>query len=121
MAFVTFFLMSFAEPIVHIFTQDEAVAMHGISALRIIASGYIFYGIAMVMTQALNGAGDTKTPTWINFFCCWIFQTPFAYFLAKETGLGAKGVIIAIPAAQAILAAVAWYFFKIGKWKKVKV
>ncbi len=121
MAFVTVFFVVFAHPIVGVFTQDQAVLDHGTQALRIIGLGYVFYGIGMVMTQALNGAGDTKTPTWLNFFCFWVFQTPFAYFLAKGTTLGAKGVMMAIPAAHAVLAGMAWWIFKQGKWKSVKI
>jgi putative MATE family efflux protein len=121
MTFVTIFLILLAGPIIHVFTQDEVVGNHGIQALRIIGSGFIFYGIAMVMSQALNGAGDTKTPTRINFVCFWLFQTPFAYFLAKGLDLKAAGAMAAIPASQALLALVAWYYFKLGNWKKIKV
>jgi putative MATE family efflux protein len=121
MAFVTALFVLFSGPIVRVFTQDEAVLDNGIQALRIIGAGFIFYGISMVMTAALNGAGDTKTPTWLNFFCFWIFQTPFAYFLAKGTDLGAKGAMIAIPVSQALLAGVAYYYFRKGKWKKIEV
>lgn len=121
MAFVTCFFLFFANTIIRVFTSDEAVIGHGVQALQIIGSGYICYGVAMVMSQALNGAGDTKTPTWINFVCFWIFQTPFAYFLAKGLDLGAKGAILAIPVAQGLLAVVAWYYFKKGNWKKIKI
>lgn len=121
MSFVTLLFVCFAGPIVRVFTQDEAIAIHGIQALRIIGSGFIFYGVAMVMTQALNGAGDTKTPTRINFFCFWIFQTPLAYLLAKGFALNAHGAIMAIPISELLLAAIAWYYFKKGHWKDVKV
>ena len=97
------------------------MAAHGIEALQILGSGYIFYGVAMVMTQALNGAGDTKTPTWINFVCFWIFQTPLAYYLAKGLDLKARGAVIAIPISQALLAVVSWAYFRRGKWKTLKV
>lgn len=121
MALVTLFFLLFAHPIVRIFTNDEAVLAYGAEALRIIGSGYIFYGIGMVITQALNGAGDTKTPTWINFICFWVFQTPFAYFLALGLGLGAKGTVISLPVSHALLALLSWIWFKKGNWKKVKV
>ena len=71
--------------------------------------------------QALNGAGDTKTPTWINFGCFWIFQTPLAYYLAKGLDLKARGAVIAIPISQALLAVVSWAYFRRGKWKTLKV
>ena len=84
-------------------------------------AGYIFYGIGMVMIQALNGAGDTKTPTWINFFGFWVFQIPLAYVLAKSFGLGPVGAFVAVPVAESMIALVAFYYFKTGKWKQVKV
>jgi len=121
MALVTLFFIFMTEPIVKIFSHEPEVIAHATTALKIIASGYIFYGLAMVVTQSLNGAGDSKTPTWINFICYWVFQTPLAYFLAKNLEMGAKGVIIAIPISQAVLALVAWIYFKKGKWKTIKI
>jgi len=75
----------------------------------------------MVMIQALNGAGDTRTPTWINLIGFWVFQIPLAYVLAKTYNLGPLGAFIAVPVAETGIALAAWYFFKKGKWKKVKV
>jgi len=90
-------------------------------ALQIIGAGYIFYGIGMVMIQSLNGAGDTRTPTWINFIGFWLFQIPFAWMLAKVFNMGPTGAFIAVPVAETFIALAAWYYFKKGKWKEVKV
>ena len=121
MGFVTILFVGFPGPIIHIFTADEAVAAFGIKALRIIGAGYIFYGIGMVMVQALNGAGDTKTPTWINFICFWLFQIPLAYLLSKGLNMKETGAFIALPVAESLIAVFAFYFFRKGKWKTVKV
>jgi putative MATE family efflux protein len=121
MAFVMFLFLFLSKPIIRLFTPDEAVVAYGAQALQIIGAGYIFYGISMVMTQALNGAGDTKTPTMINFVCFWLFQIPFAYFLAKGLDLKSTGAFIAVPVAETLIALVAWYYFRKGKWKEVKV
>ena len=75
----------------------------------------------MVMTQALNGAGDTKTPTLINFVCFWLFQIPLAYFLAKTLDLKTTGAFMAVPIAETLIALVAWYYFRKGKWKLIQV
>lgn len=116
---VTFLI--FPEQIIRIFTSDEAVLSYGAHALQIIGAGYIFFGIGMVFTQALNGAGDTRTPTIINLVCFWVFQIPFAYFLAYVLELSSTGAFIAIPAAEVLIALLSWYYFRKGKWKAVKV
>ncbi|MCI0453093.1 MAG: MATE family efflux transporter, partial [Candidatus Latescibacteria bacterium] len=70
------------EMLVRIFTQEGAVVAAGAQCLRIVSYGYLFYAWELVMIQAFNGAGDTITPTKINFFCFWLFEIPFAYLLA---------------------------------------
>lgn len=121
MSFVMILFLVFAQPIVSIFTDDAAIAKYAALSLRIFGSGYIFYGIGMTMTQALNGAGDTRTPTIINFVCFWVFQIPLAYFLAKGLDLKATGAFVATPIAETFVALIALYYFKKGKWKVVKV
>jgi len=121
MAGVMILFLFFAHPIVSFFTKDEAIIQYGALSLQIFGAGYIFYGIGMVMTQALNGAGDTRTPTIINFVCFWVLQIPFAYFLAKGLDLKATGAFLATPIAESIIAVVAFYYFKKGKWKEMKV
>lgn len=121
MAAVMFLFLFFSSPIISIFTTEPAVHRYAVQALQIIGAGYIFYGIGMVMVQALNGAGDTKTPTWINLFGFWLFQIPFAWIMAKTFNMGPMGAFIAIPVAEVFMALVAWYYFKKGKWKEVKV
>lgn len=121
MAGVMLLFVCLATPIIGVFTKDEAVIRHGALALRVIGTGYIFYGVGMVMTQALNGAGDTRTPTIINLIGFWAFQIPLAYLLAKGLKLQSLGAYIAIPAAETLIALVAWYAFSRGKWKTIKV
>ena len=121
MGAVMFLFVFFSNPIIRIFTQDEAVVYYGALSLQIMGAGYIFYGIGMVMSQSLNGAGDTRTPTVINFVCFWVFQIPLAYFLAKGLDWKATGAFIAIPVAESLIALLAWYYFKKGKWKEVEV
>lgn len=121
MSFVMVLFVFFSHPIVRFFSNEPEVIAYGSRALQIVGSAYIFYGISMVMIQALNGAGDTKTPTLINFVCFWLIQIPLAYLLAKGFNMDSTGAIIAIPVAETLIALVAWYYFKKGKWKEVKV
>jgi putative MATE family efflux protein len=121
MSFVTILFVFFSSPIISLFTEEVEVHKFGSKALQIIGFGYIFYGIGMVMIQSLNGAGDTKTPTWINIGSFWLFQIPLAWFLSMPMGMGPTGAFIAIPVAETFLAILAWYFFRKGNWKLVKV
>lgn len=121
MSGVMLLFIFFAKPIIGIFTSVPEDLYYGAQSLQIIGTGYIFYGIGMVMIQALNGAGDTKTPTWINFFCFWLFQIPLAYLLVDVLKMGVAGAFIAIPVAETLLALVALYYFKKGRWKTISV
>jgi len=103
------------------FTSDEKVIAIAGKALKIMSLGFVIYGAAMVFSSAFNGAGDTWTPTKINVFAFWLFQIPLAYFLAKYLEMGPTGVFIAIPTAEAGIAVAAYFLFKKGKWKKIKV
>jgi putative MATE family efflux protein len=118
---VTILFVLFSERIIRIFTTDAGVVAYGISALRLISYGYIFYAFGMVVVQAFNGAGDTYTPTVINLFCYWLFQIPLAYALAAHLNFGARGVFLAIPIAESLLTIVAIIFFRRGHWKTRKV
>jgi putative MATE family efflux protein len=121
MGMVMIIFLCFSNTIIRIFSSDAAVIKFGVQALQTFGSAYVFYGIGMVMTQALNGAGDTKTPTWINFICFWVVQIPLAWYLSKHLDMKATGAFISIPVAETLLALTAWYYFKKGKWKEVKV
>ncbi len=121
MAGVSLLFLFLASPIISIFTKVPEVHYFGVRSLQIIGAGYIFYGIGMVMIQALNGAGDTKTPTRINFVGFWLFQIPLAWLLSKTFKMGPTGAFIAVPVAETFIALAAWYYFKKGKWKKVVV
>ncbi len=121
MAIVSVIYLLFAHNIVGWFSDNPVVVENGGLCLQIIAAGYIFYAYGMVVTQAFNGAGDTKTPTIINLIAFWMFQLPFAYLAAITLKMGALGVFLAITLAEVMLAVIAIVWFKKGNWKKVQV
>ncbi len=118
---VSVIYLLFAEQIIRLFTGVENVVSNGALCLQIVASGYLFYAYGMVISQAFNGAGDTKTPTKINLIAFWVFQLPFAYLAAITFELGALGVFLAITLAEVLLSIIAIWWFRKGLWKKVSV
>lgn len=121
MVSISILYMFFAREIVSWFKAEPAVIDAGALSLQVIAAGYIFYAYGMVLTQSFNGAGDTKTPTIINFFCFWLFQIPIAYLTAIILDWGPLGVYLAITLAETLIAVFALILFKKGKWKTVQV
>jgi len=109
------------ELLVQIFTDDPAVVAAGAQCLRIVAFGYIFYAWGMVMPQAFNGAGDTLTPTKINFFCFWLLEIPLAYLLALKLGAKLTGVYWAIVFAESTAGLVGIWVFCRGRWKEARI
>lgn len=121
MGTVSLLFLLLPQVVVDFFTPIAEVQRYAVKALRIISGGYIFYGVGMVLVNAFNGAGDTRTPTWINVFCFWAFQLPLAYLLAKYFGLGPTGVFVAIPVAEVAVTTASFVLFKKGRWKTVKI
>lgn len=121
MAIVTIIFEVFPETFVGFFTNEPVVLEQGVRCLRVICLGYIFYGYEMVMANAFNGAGDTKTPTIINFVGFWLIQIPLAYILAHTLNLQSTGVFMAVPISESLMAVAFIILFKKGKWKHVKV
>ena len=103
--------------ILRAFTSDPIVTGYAVRCLRIVALGFPLYAYGMVLTQSFNGAGDTWTPTWLNFVCFWVFEIPFAWGLAHVLDLGPAGVFWAIMASFSVLAVASAGIFRQGRWK----
>ena len=111
----------YAYEVVGLFTQEPVVIEQGAQALRIICLGYAFVSYGMVLAQSFNGAGDTKTPLYINLFCYWLLQVPLAWMLAIPLELGARGVYMAVAISFSVSAVISIFIFRKGRWKVVEV
>ncbi|NND50861.1 MAG: MATE family efflux transporter, partial [Flavobacteriaceae bacterium] len=121
LAVVTVFYLLLAKEIIGLFTDNTEVIKWGALSLQIITAGYVFYGYGLVIIQSFNGAGDTKTPTWINFICFWLLQLPFAYLAALVFEWGPTGIFWSVTGAEVLLAIIGMWWFRKGKWKLVQV
>ena len=121
MASVTGIYLLFSRQLASFFTDIPEVQEIAAQGLWVISIGYVFFAVGMVLTQAFNGAGDTKTPAWINTGVLLGMEVPLAYFLAFPMGLKYLGIFIAIAFCHSFHALVSLYFFKKGKWKLKEV
>ncbi len=118
MGVIAVIFLVFARQLAAFFTADPAVQTVAADCLRFISVGNICYAWGWVLVQAFNGAGDTRTPSMINFFCYWCFQIPLAWVLAVVLHWGPRGVFAAIPAAETAMTISSLILFRSGKWKK---
>ncbi|RYJ53061.1 MATE family efflux transporter [Flavobacterium petrolei] len=121
MATITVITLVFSSSLISFFTNDLIIQKIAVEALQTMCLGYVFYGIGMVLINTFNGAGDTWTPTMINFFGFWLFQIPLAYLLSKYYKMGPTGVFIAIPIAETAITLASIVLYKRGKWKRIEV
>ncbi len=118
---VSVFYFLFARGMISFFHSDPDVVKYGTASLKIICLGYVFFAYGMVIGQSFNGAGDTKTPTWMNFICFWLLQIPLAYVMGITWGIGPNGVFWAVAISETVLAFLCIYLFRKGKWKSVEI
>ena len=111
------FIIALAPWITGLFTNEPEVMSYGTSCLRILGIGFPMYAIGMIITQAINGAGDTVTPTIINLICFWMLQIPLSYWLAATAGLGPNGVFLAMVISESLLTVLSVIVFRRGNWK----
>lgn len=117
MLFVAVIYITMATPIIAFFDATPEVVRVGAQSLQIISLGYIFYAYGMVLSQAFNGAGDTRTPMILNLIAFWLVEIPLAWFLATGVGMGPKGVFIAVAFAESLVAVMCILVFRKGRWK----
>jgi len=121
MGAVGLFFVLFPGPVVRLFTQDPAIVSLATACLRIVSLGNIGYAYEMVMMQAFNGAGDTVTPTIVNFIGFIVVETPLAYALAIPIEMHSRGVYWAITISESAIAVAMVLLFRQGRWKAQKI
>jgi Na+-driven multidrug efflux pump len=118
---VSVVLIAWPHALAGLLTDDPQVLHHAAAGLRIISYGYAFYAWEMVLLNAFNGAGDTRTPSLVNLAAFWVVELPLAWVLAHAMGWGPDGVFVSIALAYSLAAMLAFLAFRRGRWKLVKV
>ncbi len=117
MFLIMLLFLLFPDALLSLFETSARSKDVAISCMKIMSLGMVFYGFQMVLGQAFNGAGDTYTPTWLNFIAFWLIEIPLAWVLANKTNLAEKGVFWSVFIAETLLCLFSFYVFSLGKWK----
>ncbi len=112
---------TFASPLASLFTRDPHVQRLGADYLRINAFCEPFLALGMVLTGALQGAGDTLLPTAITFVTMWLARLPLTYWLVFKLNWQARGAWVAMMVTTIIGGLLTFSLFRLGRWKRIKV
>lgn len=111
----------FAAPIVDFFTQDAQVRALTISYLRVNALSEPFIALAMTLSGALQGAGDTRSPTVVTFVTMWLVRLPMTYWLCITLGLGATAAWWAMAVSMMASGIIISAIFARGSWRNIRI
>lgn len=121
MGIISVFLIAWPESFISLLSGDKIIINYGGNSLRIVSIGLIIYGLGMVLVNTINGAGDTKTPFYVNIVAFWLIEIPLAWFLSSIMKMEQNGVFLAIVFAESVMTLSIYYFFKKGQWKLKEV
>ena len=107
--------------IVGIFNTEPGLVEITTVFLKIQVAGFLVLGVTAVLTECLNGVGDTMIPMLATLVTMWGVQLPMAYFLSRLTNLGVYGVRWSMVIALAMRAVTYVIYFWLGRWKRKRV
>jgi MATE family multidrug resistance protein len=111
----------FTGPIVGFITRSDAVRMAAMFPMRIMGIVTPIISVAMILSEALFGAGNPKFVAVAQLILVFCVLVPVAYVLGLVLHLGLQGIWMAV-CLYAVLAAAAMSFkFWQGNWKTIKL
>ena len=116
MIFVGVLLFVLSEFLISLFTRDKAVIELGAQMLRIVAVAQPLNASCSILSGALRGAADAKTPFFISVFGMWALRVPLALLFVFVFHWGLAGYWIAMIIDNMTKGALSIYFFRRGKW-----
>lgn len=103
------------------FNCTDDVAEVAVRAIRVVAIGYAFSAVGVVMGRALDGAGNTVPAMLVNLFTLWGVQVPVGFLLSQFTPLRLDGVWVGWGLASIANSLAMAYWFHRGGWKTKRV
>jgi Na+-driven multidrug efflux pump len=103
-----------------IYTIDPAVISAGRLPLMFLGLVQVFAGVALVLSQSLQGAGNTRYVMRAEIACVLVYL-PTVYVLGLRTPLGMLGAWIGEYVYWIALAAAMVWKFRSGTWKTIKL
>jgi len=117
LTFAGFCLFIFAEPMVRLFTPDEAAITIAKRCLQIVAFFQPIQATGWIYAGALRGAGDTRWPLYITASCNWSLRVLGAILCIRVLGLGLPEAVVCMCLDLSARAVFMFLRFRTGRWK----
>jgi multidrug resistance protein, MATE family len=108
-----------AEPLLAFVTKSELVREAALTPMRIMGVVTPIIAVAMILTQALFGAGDSKFVMIVELVLHFLVLVPLAYFLGVVMGVGLLGLWLAAVTYILLLGIAMVWKFHGGAWKQI--
>ena len=103
MAFASAIFLLIPSRLMGLFTVDLTVVDLGVTLLFVAAIFQVFDGLQGVLTGALRGLGDTRTPMFLNLAGHWAFGLPLGYTICFVLGYGVVGLWVGLSAGLIVV------------------
>src|SRR5207237_876050 len=114
-------VFTFPDSVLHVFSKDQSVIDVAAPILRICGALMPFILSALVLTQALFGAGNTKFVMYVEFGLHFFCLVPLAYIFGVVAGWGVLGVWMGAFAYILLLCTIMGWKFAEGAWKEIRI
>lgn len=114
-------ILFFPEAFLDLLSDDVSVIEAAVPGLQLVAGVGPLSAAALILTQALFGAGDTKFVMYTEMILHGFCLAPLAWFFALYLDLGFIGVWLAAAVYVVALAIVMAVKFAMGSWKEIQV
>ncbi|MCC3215095.1 MATE family efflux transporter [Chryseobacterium sp. X308] len=118
---VALFWQVAAEYVVKFFTTETEVARYAVQYIHVVSMAYLLLGFTMVISRALNAAGNIMQVTLLYIVMFYVIQLPMAYLLGVKLHWELTGIFTAIVSSEIVLAVLFLIIFRNGKWKTIKI
>jgi putative MATE family efflux protein len=118
---VALFWQIAAEYVVKFFTTEPEVAGYAVQYIHVVSMAYLLLGFTMVISRALNAAGNIMQVTLLYIVMFYVIQLPLAYLLGVRFQWELRGIFTAIVSSEIVLAVLFLMIFRNGKWKTIKI
>ena len=122
MGLIAFLFIVAGRPLMRLMNDDPAVIDAGIWVLLGAAAFQVFDAMCITYTNALRGAGDTRTPALLFFVCCWaIFICGGLLVAHLFPSLGLIGPWAMCALYIIVLGVLLRWRWRSGQWRKIRL